>query len=90
MALGICLQRPHLHHSGTGGVGGPGLSGLGTLSPASGLSVEGGLTGCGRSSTSKSGVSDGPGDSLTVRRRVGEPCTLIMGLSSAFSSSGSS
>lgn len=30
--LGICLQCPHLHHSGTGGVGGPGLSGSGCLS----------------------------------------------------------
>ena len=63
---------------------------LGTLSPASGLSGKGGLADCGRSSTSKSGVSDGPGDSLTVRRRMEEPCTLIMGLSPAFSSSGTS
>ena len=90
MALGICLLRPHLHHSGTGGVGGPGLPRLGTLSPASGLSGEGGLADCERSSTSKSGVSDGPGDSLTDRRRMEEPCKLIMGLSSAFSSSGTS
>ena len=69
---------------------GPGLSGIGTLSPASGLSGEGGLAGCGRSSTSMSGVSDGPDDSLTVRHCMGGPCTLIMGLSSAFSSSGTS
>ena len=64
------------------------MSGLGTLSPARSLSGEGGLASCGRSSAS--GVSDGPGDSLTVRPCMGEPRTLIMGLSSAFSSSGTS
>lgn len=32
MALGICLQWPHLHHSGTGAVRGPGLSGINALS----------------------------------------------------------
>lgn len=31
MALGICLQWPHLHHSGTGGVRGRGLSCLNAL-----------------------------------------------------------
>ena len=45
MALGICGQWPHLHHSGTGGTGCLGLSGVGGLSGTGCLSGVGGWVG---------------------------------------------
>jgi len=73
--LGICLQWPHLHHSRTGSAGG--LCGVGGLA---GLLEE--------SPSSEGLVSDGPEDSLTVRRCVGDPCMLIIGPESSVSSAG--
>lgn len=73
--LGICLQCPHLHHSGTGSAGG--LCGVGGLA---------GLLG--ESPSTKGLVSDGPEDSLTVRRCLGDPFMLLIGPESSVSSAG--
>ena len=79
MALGICGQWPHLHHSGTGGTGCLGLSGTGCLSGVGGWVGRFGWM-------SWEPDEEGPAVSLTFKRLIEEPCTFTMGPSSLSSS----
>ena len=93
IGLVICLQWPHLHHSGTGGVGCPGLSGVGGPWGAAGLSdveessvvaclfgVEKRFEGPGiMSRSSSSWVSELLVPSLTASCLTGDPWALTKG-----------
>ena len=81
MALHICLQCPHLHHSGTGGAGCLGLSGVGGPSGAcEQSSVDGPVEGPEITSWVVSPIApEVLSVCLTTSRLMGDPCALIIG-----------
>jgi len=75
ISLGICLQWPHLHQSGTRSVGCLGLSIVGSLSGNVSCATE----------RNCSATYEGPGISLALKSLIGEPCAFTEGPLQSFS-----
>lgn len=84
ISLGICLQWPHLHQSGTRSVGCLGLSIVGSLSGNVSPSNELTSVSC-ATERNCSATYEGPGISLALKSLIGEPCALTEGPLQSFS-----